>query len=135
MTDQIPTPTLAQLAAAWYAAKAEETRAADLRREIAAQIQLLTGHKTESSKTYKDGDWKVVVKQPINRTMDWDAWETVKTQIPEECWPVETKQVLDEAGVKWIKDNDQEIYATLAQALTTKPGAISVTVTPIEPKE
>lgn len=137
MTDptQQPALTLAQLASAWYAAKGEETRAADLRKEIAAQIQLITGHQAESSKTYKDGDWKVVVKQPVNHTMDWDAWEAVKADIPEEFWPVETKTVLDEKGVKWIKDNDPAIYATLAQALTTRPGAVSVTVTYTEPKE
>jgi hypothetical protein len=134
MTDQTQ-PTLAQLAAAWFAAKAEESRAADLRKEIAAQIQLLTGHQSESSKTYKEDGWKVVVKQPISRSMNWDIWETVKAGIPEEFWPVEMKATLDEAGVKWIQSNDPAIYATLAQALTTKPGAVSVTVTHTEPKE
>lgn len=128
-------PTLAQLAAAFAQAKAEETRAADLRRELAALIQNMTGHTAESSKTYKDGDWKVVVKQPVNRTMDWAAWEIVKQSIPEEFWPVEMKPCIDEKGVKWIKDNDPEIYATLSGAMTTKPGAVSVTVTRIEPKE
>ena len=50
------TATLSQLAAAFAAAKDEEARAADLRRSIAAQIQAMTGHDAEGSKTYKDGD-------------------------------------------------------------------------------
>ena len=128
-------PTLAQLAAAFAAAKAEETRAADLRRELAGLIQNMTGHTAESSKTYKDGDWKVVVKQPITRSMDWVAWETVKQNILEEFWPVEMKPSLDEKGVKWLQENDPTIYQTLSGALTTKHGAVSVTVTRIEPKE
>lgn len=127
--------SLSHLAEAYEQAKAEETRAADLRRELAAQIQHMTGHTTESSKTYKDGDWKVVVKQPVNRTMDWAAWETVKNQIAPELWPIETKQVLDEKGVKWLMNNEPEIYRILSSALTTKPGAVSVTVTRIETKE
>lgn len=128
-------PTLAQLCAAFAQAKAEETRAADLRKELAALIQNMTGHTAESSKTYKDGDWKVSIKQPVNRTMDWAAWEIVKKDIPEEFWPIEMKPCIDEKGVKWIKDNDPEIYQTLSGAMTTKPGAVSVTVTRIEPKE
>jgi hypothetical protein len=128
-------PNLSHMAAAFAQAKADETRAADLRKDLAAQIQLLTGHTAESSKTYKDGDWKIVVKQPVNRAMDWAAWETVKLGIPEELWPVEMKPCLDEKGIKWIQDNDAAIYQILSGALTTKPGAVSVTVTHIEPKE
>ena len=64
MTDQTMTetqPTLAQLAEAFFQAKAEETRAAELRKQLAALIQNMTGHTSESSKTFKDGDWKVTV--------------------------------------------------------------------------
>ena len=127
--------TLSHLAEAYEQAKAEETRATNLRRELAAQIQVMTGHTAESSKTYKDGDWKVVVKQPVNRSMDWAAWETVKQDIPEELWPIETQPALDEKGVKWLMNNEPEIYRILSSALTTKPGAVSVTVTRIETKE
>ena len=127
--------TLSQLAEAYEQAKTEETRATNLRRELAAQIQVMTGHTAESSKTYKDGDWKIVVKQPVNRSMDWAAWETVKQDIPEELWPIETQPALDEKGVKWLMSNEPEIYHILSGAITAKPGAVSVTVTRIETKE
>ena len=127
--------TLSQLAEAYEQAKEEEARAANLRRELAAQIQIITGHTAESSKTYKDGDWKIVVKQPVNRSMDWQAWETVKQSIPEELWPIEIKPALDEKGVKWLMSNEPEIYHILSGAITAKPGAVSVTVTRIETKE
>lgn len=120
--------TLSQLACAFAQAKAEETRATDLRRDLAAQIQELTGHTAEGSKTYKDGDWKVTVKAPLITSMDWEKWDSVKESIPPEFWPVEMKPSLDMKGVKWIADNDATLYATLAQCLTIKPGAIQVTV-------
>lgn len=121
-------PTLSQLAADYAKAKEEEARAAALRRDLAAQIQALTGHESEGSKTYKDGDWKVTVKAPLITSMDWQKWEETKLAIPEQFWPVEMKPSLDTKGVKWIADNDPGLYAVLAQCLTVKPGALSVTV-------
>ena len=122
------TLTLAQLATAFAQAKAEESRATELRRDLAAQIQALTGHESEGSKTYKDGDWKVTVKAPLITSMDWDKWEETKLSIPEQFWPIEMKPVLDMKGVQWIEENDPGLYATLATCLTVKPGAIQVTV-------
>ncbi len=122
------TATLSQLAAAFAAAKDEEARATELRRSIAAQIQALTGHDAEGSKTYKDGDWRVTVKAPLITSMDWQKWEETKLAIPEQFWPVEMKPSLDMKGVKWIADNDPGLYAVLAKCLTVKPGALSVTV-------
>lgn len=122
------TATLAQLATAFAQAKAEEARATDLRRDLATQIQALTGHTAEGSKTYKDGDWKVTVKAPLITSMDWEQWEETKLAIPEQFWPVEMKPSLDMKGVKWIADNDPGLYATLAQCLTVKPGAVQVSV-------
>ena len=120
--------TLSKLAAAFAQAKAEETRAAELRRAIAAQIQAMTGHDAEGSKTYKDGDWKVTVKAPMIRSMDWAKWDEVRDQITEDLWPVEMKPVLDEKGVKWLYENNPDAYAVVAQAMTIKPGAVQVTV-------
>ena len=122
-------PSLAQLAAEFARLKAAEAMITDQRRAVAAQIQALTGHQVEGAKTYDGGDYKVVVKAPLIRSMDWAAWETVKAQIPAELWPVEMKPALDEKGVKWIQANDPQTAAILAQCLTIKPGAVSVTVT------
>lgn len=121
-------PTLAQLAAAYAAAKQEEVRAAALRRGLATQIQSVTGWTEEGGKTFTADGWKVVVKQPLIRSMDWAKWDAVKDAIPESLWPVEMKPALDEKGVKWLQTHEPEIYAALAPALTVKPGAVQVTV-------
>jgi hypothetical protein len=123
--------TLAIMAEQYANLKAQEADLAERRRAIAAQIAAATGHTGEGSKTYSDGDWKVTVKCPQNRTMDWDIWDAVKAAIPADLWPVEYKRAIDEKGVKWIQANDPQTYGILAQALTTKPGAVQVTVTPI----
>jgi len=91
---------LGELAAQYAAAKAEEARAIEARRVIAKKIQAITGHESEGSKTYSAGDWKVTVKAPLITAIDWQHWEIVKTSIPEALWPIETKTVLDEKGVK-----------------------------------
>ncbi len=122
------TATLSQLAAAFAAAKDEEARATELRRSIAAQIQALTGHDAEGSKTYKDGDWRVTVKAPLITSMDWQKWEETKLAIPEQFWPVEMKPSLDMKGVKWLYENNPDAYAVVAQAMTIKPGAVQVSV-------
>lgn len=123
-----PMKTLPALAAAYAQAKAEEARATTLRRDLAAQIQAATGHTGESQKTYTADSWKVTVKAPVIRSMNWDAWETVKGRIPRHLWPVEMKPTLDEKGVQWIKANDPQTYQILSEALTVKPGAVQVSV-------
>jgi hypothetical protein len=119
---------LAELAAAYVRAKAQEAIMADQRRAIAAKIQALTGHTAEGQKTYAADQWKVTVKAPLIRSMNWDAWEQVKGRIPEDLWPVEMKPSLDEKGVKWLQNNEPETYAVLSEALIIKPGSVQITV-------
>ena len=125
-------PSLEALAAKYYTAKAIESQAADERRSLGIQIAALLNHQSESSKTYHTDGWKITAKAPMNRSMDWNAWETVKERIPVDLWPVETKTVLSETGVKWLQNNEPEIYRVLASALTTKLAAVSITVSPIQ---
>jgi len=119
---------LSELAAQYVAAKAEEARAIEALRVIIKKIQAITGHESEGCFNPCCIDWKVTVKAPLITAIDWQHWETVKTSIPEALWPIETKTVLDEKGVKWLKNNEPEIYAVLAQCLTTNPGAVQISV-------
>ncbi len=119
---------LAVLAAAYAQAKADEARAIEIRRELALQIQSLTGHDAKGQKTYDADDWKITVKAPLICSMDWAAWETIKQQIPVDLWPVEMKPTLDEKGVQWLQNNEPDLYGILSQCLTVKPGAVQVTV-------
>ena len=125
--------TLHDLAAEYAAAKEAEAQWATRRRELAAAIHAATGHTAEGQKTYYDADgWKIVVKAPLIRSMDWKAWEQVKDQIHPDLHPIKIKKELDEKGVKWLMANEPDLYAVVAQAITTKPGTVQVTVTPVE---
>lgn len=119
---------LATLAVAYAKAKADEARATEIRRALADRILAATGHAGEGQKTYEADGWKIAVKAPLIRAMNWPVWETVKARIPENLWPVELKPVLDEKGVKWLHANEPTLYAVLAEALTVKPGAVQVQV-------
>lgn len=124
--------TLHDLAAEYAAAKEAEAQWATRRRELAAAIQAATSHDSEGQKTYDAEGWKVAVRAPLIRSMDWDQWEAVKERIPETLWPVVYRPTVDSKGVEWIANNDPQTWAVLAPCLTTKPGAVQVTVTPVE---
>lgn len=125
--------TISDLAADYAAAKEAENQWVARRKTIAEAIQKITGHDSEGQKTYTADGWKITVKAPLILTMDWNQWEQTKTSIPESLWPVEMKAVLDEKGVKWLHNNEPELYRILAECLTVKPGAVQVTVQPTEP--
>ncbi len=125
--------TIADLAADYAAAKDAENQWATRRKTIAEAIQKITGHDSEGQKTYAADGWKITVKAPLIRTMDWKQWEHTKAKIPVALWPVEMKPSLDEKGVKWLQNNEPELYYLLAECLTVKPGNVQVTVQPTEP--
>ena len=123
---------LHDLAIRYSAAKQAEDAAIAARRELAAAIQAATGHTAEGQKTYDADGWKIVVKAPLIRSMDWKRWAEIKDEIPAAMQPIKIKEELDEKGVKWLMANEPDLYAVVAQAITTKPGAVQVTVTPVE---
>ena len=123
---------LHDLAIRYSAAKQAEDAAIAARRELAAAIQIATGHTAEGQKTYDADGWKIVVKAPLIRSMDWKRWAEIKNESPATLQPVKVKEELDEKGVKWLMANEPDLYAVVAQAITTKPGAVQVTVTPVE---
>jgi len=118
--------TLQQLCADWLSAKSEENAANKKRVAIEEQIVALTGKRDEGSKTHDADGYKVTVTGKVTRKMDWDAWANVKDQIPENLRPVKVKEELDERGVKYLADNEPEIYALLP--IEVKPAKTGVDV-------
>ena len=117
---------LSQLAADWLAAKAEEAAANKRRLALEDQIVALTGKRDEGSQTHDASAFKVTVTGKISRKMDWAKWDTIKTQIHPNLWPVKQKPELDETGVKYLQANEPETYALLP--LEVKPAKTSVEV-------
>lgn len=122
--------TLDQLSAAWLAAKKAEAAASKERAAIEEQIVALTGKRDEGAQTHEAEGFKVTVTGKISRKMDWDKWEQVKAQIAPTLWPVKMKPELDEKGVKWLQNNEPEIYALLP--IEVKPAKTAIEVKAVE---
>lgn len=117
---------LKDLCGQWFEHKRAEAAANKLRKEVEEKIVALTGKRDEGSATHEAEGFKVTVTGKVTRKMDWTKWETVKDQIPANLRPVKTKSELDETGVKYLRDNEPDIYALLP--IETKPASTSVEV-------
>jgi hypothetical protein len=118
------------LCADWLKAKRAENTANAERIAIEDQIVALTGKRDEGAKTVDATGFKITVTGKISRKMDWTAWEAVKDQIPVDLRPVKMKPELDEKGVKWLAENNPDIYKLLP--IEVKPAKTAVEVKPVE---
>lgn len=118
--------TLEALCEDWLAAKENERKATALRVSIEDMIVGITGKKDEGAQTHEAGNFKVAVTGKVTRKMDWDKWDQVKASIPANLHPVKLKPELDEKGVKWLRDNQPDLYALLP--IETKPAKTAVEV-------
>lgn len=119
---------LANLANQWRDAKRDEENARDHRLRIEQEIIELTGHKEEGSQTHKAGDWKVTVTGKLTRKLDADKWAEIEPSIPEAMRPVIHKPTLETKGLRYLENNEPEIFARIAKAIETKPAKPAVTV-------
>ena len=106
-------------------AKQAEAAAVAKRRELAKKIAAKLDHPDEGSKTHDVGTYKVTIRGTVNRKVDdWDAFDKVRAQHP----PCKTVRKLDEVGLRWLEENDQATYRRYCDVITSKPGAIQVSV-------
>jgi len=116
------------LARDWLIAKRAEQDAALRRIKIEGEIAAALDVKDEGSITHKLEEHKVTLTQPVRRSLDAKMWEGVKHKIPEQLRPVKTKLEADASGIKWLEENEPNMWAKIAPAFTSKKGKISVKV-------
>lgn len=114
------------LSAEWIAARASEDAANKARLAIEEQIIEALGQKEEGAQTHKVGGFKIEIVGKISRKLDFTAWEGVKDQFPPELRPIKLREELDEKGVKYLQQNEPELYALLP--LEIKPAKTAVKV-------
>lgn len=119
---------LEALAAEWRAAKKAENDARNQRVDIESRIIELTGHKEEGSQTHEAGDWKVSVTGKLNRKLDPAKWAEIEDSIPEDLRPVRYNPSLDTKGLRYLEQNEPDVYKRVAQAIETKPAKPAVEV-------
>lgn len=117
-------------------AKAAEDAARE--RRIDAETELLAElpiHKPEGSTTFKVDDYKVTVTTGVNRRIDSALIEHVRATIPPALFEqaVRWKPEANPAGIRYLQNNEPEVYTVLAQAITATPAKPSVRVEINEP--
>ena len=115
-----------ELCVKWLGAKQAESEWNLRRIQIEEDIIKITGKRDEGSQTSDHGTYKVTVTGKVSRKMDWEKWKAIEGQIPVSLRPVKMKPELDEKGVKYLKDNEPEIYALLP--IDVKPAKTAVEV-------
>lgn len=120
--------SVASLSKRWITAK---DRIRELQEElIGIEAELLNSIESMEGGTktnHLDG-YKIVVKRPINRTIDGEKWEKVKDRIPSEYWPIKIKTEPDAKGCEWLAAEKPELWLIAAEAITEKPGKPGFTV-------
>lgn len=112
------------------AAKANLDRARAVMAEAEGELLTLLGHKPEGSFTVVVNDqWKVTTTGKLNRKL-LPNFAAIRSQIPPALLNrlVRTKEELNVRELKFIENNEPEIYAYLAQAIEIKPAKASVEV-------
>lgn len=112
----------------WLQAKKEESDANKRRVAIETQMLAHIQTKAEGAVTVEAGLFKVTAETKLNRTIDWDAYDAIREQIPERLRPVKFKRELDATGCKYLENNEPQIYALLAPCITVKPAKTAITV-------
>lgn len=116
------------LAKQWLAAKQSEQEANKARLSIEEQIVAITGNKAEGSETHDAGGAKITVTGKMSRTLDIGTWQGIESQVPSNLSPVIYKPSLDLKGLRYIEENEPEIYALVSKAIAMKPAKTAVAV-------
>lgn len=112
----------------WLDFKQQEDLARNNRITVEQQIIDEYGCKDEGSQTHKPDGYKVTITGKINRTLDPAAWDSVADRVPANLSPVKYKPSLDTKGLKYLKENEPDIYRIVAEAITAKPAKPAVKV-------
>lgn len=112
----------------WMQYKHQEDTARNNRIEVEQQIVDQLGCKQEGSQTHKTDGYKVTITGKINRTLDVATWDSVVDKVPTNLSPVVYKPSLDAKGLKYLQQNEPDVYRIVAEAITAKPGKPAIKV-------
>lgn len=118
------------LAAQLQAEKIEEAQATARRIATEQRLIELVGAKEEGDQRTMGREWKVITTGVINRKFDEAALASLREQVPaalfDQCVRYKPEPIT--AGLRYLRNNEPETYAVLAQALTATPGKTGVRV-------
>lgn len=112
------------------AAKAAEQRAAAERIAAEEALARLLPQKDEGTVSEKTDQFKVAVTYGLRRTVDEAALDAVRKELPPALFArlFRFKPEVSVRELKYVQNNEPELYAITAQAITARPGKPSVRV-------
>lgn len=118
-----------QLAQELIAAKAAEAAANKARVAIEEQLIAALGNKPEGATTHElTNGLKVTVTGKMSYKADMAKLLAICGELPENMRPLKVETKLDETGAKYLRNNEPEVWAQLAPAITVKPAKTSVEI-------
>lgn len=118
-----------QVAEQLIAAKADESAANKRRVEIEQILIDRFGAKPEGSTTHELANGlKVTLTGKMSYKADMEMLTQLSSNLPPNMRPIKTEPKLDETGAKYLRNNEPEIWAQLAAAITVKPAKTSVEI-------
>lgn len=108
--------------------KAQEEELRSERRVIATKLMALLPHPEEGTKTHTIDEYKITLNQRMNRKVDWNKFDAVMRRFPGKHAPERLKRELDVPSLKWVRQNQPELYMALSDAIIATPGLPSITV-------
>lgn len=121
--------TPAQLAEQLIAAKAAEAQANKERVRIEEQlIEMLGANEEGATTTELPNGLKVTITGKMTYKADMPLLMQIAGTLPERLRPLKTETKLDETGAKYLRNNEPEVWAMLAPAITVAPAKTSVTI-------
>lgn len=121
--------TEVEIANELFEAREAEKEANERRIKLEEELIAILGQKEEGAQTHEVGDYKVTITGKLIRKIDWDLYDkSIAAKIPESLQPVKVKRELDDSGVKYLANNEPQIYRLLAKALTIKPAKTAVNI-------
>jgi hypothetical protein len=123
MTQQIDTA-----AERLIALKLAEHQATAARIEAEAALLALVQCPDEGSKTYRGLRFKVTVTGNVSRRVDEAALAGVRERLGESMFEraFRFKPEVSVTGIKYLRDNEPQLYAVAAEAIVATPGKSSV---------
>ena len=118
-----------ELLSAWLKAKKAEENAKKTRNEVEEKIAALYGTSFDGgSKTFKEDDFKVVIKKNVVYSLDQDAWKTARQSLLDNERPEKIKFELDKTGYEWLRDNNPAQFKIVSDCVTVKENKPTISV-------
>lgn len=121
--------SIEQLAEQLATAKAEESAANKRRVEIEYKIVERLGSKPEGSQTHELANgFKITITGKMTYSADMEMLMQLANNLPPTMRPIKMEPKLDETGAKYLRNNEPDVWAQIAPAITIKPAKTSVTI-------